>query len=465
MLRNTYPTAPRSRRTHGVFLAAAALVFALPLAGCDTVLEVVDPDIITEGSLQNPAGLSALRGGAIGEFALAYTGGASTDGVTMFPSLLGDEWDHSGTFTTRQEAWIRSLDRNNGTLEDMYLNLQQARRFAENARDLIAATDPTDDRIGEMNAYAGYTYVAFAENWCGAVPFSTEDTFGAPETTAQILQRAIDRFTSALAGPVSTSIANMARIGMARAMLSQASPDYAAAAAQVASVPDAYVKLTEHSDNSGRQRNGVYTLNIEVERWTVADNKGGTGYWYRSANDPRLPWTRTGGGTDVGFDNVTPQYDQQIYTARETDFPLATGIEARLIEAEDELNNGTVANFLALLVDARAIDHPILGALTYAAGAPDVAGGFSLDLVDQGSFAGNLDLLMQERAFHMYTTGHRVGDMRRLIRNYGLTEAAVYPQGVAGKGLNFEDDVNVPITVDEDNNPNFTASSCVTTTP
>ena len=35
-----------------------------------------------------------------------------------------------------------------------------------------------------------------------------------------------------------------------------------------------------------------------------------------------------------------------------------------------------------------------------------------------------MDLLFSERAFWMFATGHRLGDMRRLIRQYGRTRAS-----------------------------------------
>jgi len=41
-----------------------------------------------------------------------------------------------------------------------------------------------------------------------------------------------------------------------------------------------------------------------------------------------------------------------------------------------------------------------------------------------------VNLLFRERAFWMYLTGQRLGDMRRLIRNYGRHAENVYPTGL-----------------------------------
>lgn len=61
-----------ARRLSRLGLMAGLLM--LPLAACD--LEVSDPDIITPESLTGEAGIEAAYAGAIGDFALAYSGGA-----------------------------------------------------------------------------------------------------------------------------------------------------------------------------------------------------------------------------------------------------------------------------------------------------------------------------------------------------------------------------------------------------
>jgi len=59
----------------------------------------------------------------------------------------------------------------------------------------------------------------------------------------------------------------------------------------------------------------------------------------------------------------------------------------------------------------------------------------------------------------MFGTGHRLGDLRRLIRQYGRGSETVFPSGAFGKGGSFGGDVNLPISQDETNNPNF--SQCL----
>src|SRR5260370_34945241 len=63
--------------------------------------------------------------------------------------------------------------------------------------------------------------------------------------------------------------------------------------------------------------------------------------------------------------------------------------------------------------------------------------------------------MFYERGFWMFSTGHRLGDLRRLIRQYGRAPDAVFPTGTYFKGGPFGPAVNMPIPLDEQNNPHF----------
>jgi hypothetical protein len=70
------------------------------------------------------------------------------------------------------------------------------------------------------------------------------------------------------------------------------------------------------------------------------------------------------------------------------------------------------------------------------------------------------DITFRERAFWMFGTGHRLGDMRRLIRQYHRPTASIFPSGlqpylteppnVYGSLVNLE-----PSASEFDNNPNY----------
>jgi hypothetical protein len=76
-------------------------------------------------------------------------------------------------------------------------------------------------------------------------------------------------------------------------------------------------------------------------------------------------------------------------------------------------------------------------------------------LIDPVTTDARITLRFREKAFWTFSRGQRLGDMRRLIRDYGRTEANAFRQGAHCKGGNNGTDVNLPIVTDERNNPNF----------
>jgi hypothetical protein len=122
---------------------------------------------------------------------------------------------------------------------------------------------------------------------------------------------------------------------------------------------------------------------------------------------------------------------------------LANWTEAQLIIAESQLaaNYAGVNGTLAILNNLRA--GVGLAPLAPAANAQ-----------------AQLLQLFSERAFWLYGTAHREGDLRRLVRTatgYGLAQNLVWPNGTyRGRGGGaYGTDVNFPIPLDEINaNPN-----------
>ena len=120
----------------------------------------------------------------------------------------------------------------------------------------------------------------------------------------------------------------------------------------------------------------------------------------------------------------------------------ASGIEARLIEAENELDLGNTGPWLGLLNDVR--------------GTVGLA-----PLADPGTAEGRVALMFRERAFWFYLTAHRLGDLRRMVRQYGLDAESVFPTGAYHKqGLTRGTQVTFVIPQPEENNPEFDASAC-----
>ena len=132
-----------------------------------------------------------------------------------------------------------------------------------------------------------------------------------------------------------------------------------------------------------------------------------------------------------------------------TPVPVVSGIDARLIEAENFLKTGDVTNWLATLNTLRTAGNIKLG--TVSVPVMPV-------LVDPGTAASRVDLLFYEKAFWTFSRGQRLGDMRRLIRQYGRDASTVFPGtgGIQYRGVPYGPDVNLPVPYNEGvGNPNF----------
>ncbi len=433
----------RSGRVKGAVLVIAALVTAVGAAACDSLLEVIDPDIVTPASLANEGGIATLRAGALGDLALALSGAASghgaTAGLTVMSALMSDEYDYSGTFPTRREADTRLVQNTNGTMNRIYSNIHRARAAAVVASDLAAETGAATAIASEMQSIVGFTYTLFAETFCSGVPFSTapsdggELQFGMPLTTSEMFQAGGTWFDQAISNAGGSSdLGSLAQVGKARALLGLG--QISAAAAAVSGVPTDFVYNIEHSTNSRRQENGIYVMTTVRRQYSVADNKGGNGIDFRSAMDPRLPWD---GGTALGQDDRTFYFNQLKFPSSNASVPLASGIEARLIEAEAAVQANDAAGVASIHDGLRA-----------TVGLAPV----DLSAMTQGEL---LTYHFRERAFWLFSQGHRLGDLRRLVRVYNEPIATVFPWGTYFKGGEYASDVTFPVPESEKNNPNY----------
>jgi hypothetical protein len=460
--------ANRSLRT-AARRAIVTSVVAL-LAACSSLLDVKDPDVIDPGDVQNADGAVGAYNGGIGDFAFANDGdNGGTEGQILVSGVMADEYTDVETFPTRIEYDSRAIDERNTTLRDVYFNLHKARVALEGAAGALQQYAPTPDtRIGEVLALAGFTYVYFAENYCSAVPFSERLPNGTiengmPLATTAILDRAIARFDSATRVTASASVLNLASIGKGRALLDKA--DFAGAAAAVAGVPTSFAYTTFHSTATDRQKNGVFVFNNQAPsgtaRFSVADGEGTNGLNFRSAGDPRVKDTVAG----KGFDNTSPLFVLTKYASQTSPVRVADGVEARLIGAEAQLritdSVGMLASLNALRTDGTFDTRPNAQDSTktdtlWHAGSGGVAG--LPPLADPGNKVGRENLLFRERAFWLYATGHRLGDLRRLARApYGRSIETIYPTGTyTHTNTVYGSNTELPVTFDERNNPNFT---------
>ena len=459
--------AARTAARGATMTAIALCTVAATACNLDKALKVQDVDVATPESVITKAGLPVLYAGGRADFQVQFTG---TDASVTFPGLLTDELRDIDTFPTRIEVDQRATQRTNGTLTTWYRNMHLARVSLERATAAFHQFDPTNVQLAELHALDGFMYTFFAEDFCNGVAYSTFGTppvYGSANTGTQSLDRAIAQFDTAisLAKPLSQEL-YLAKVGRGRALLNLGR--FADAAAAVTGVPVDFQYLVYASENSNRENNGIYVnVGPPSKRFAVADVDATNGLPFRTlgmdtvvkTGDPRVRWYKLG----IGQDGASPAYYTVKYPSRSAPTVLADGIEAQLIIAENEFKTGAATAAMTRLNDLRA-NTTLLNRVPYTNAGQSAATALPA-LADPGTTAGRVDLLFQERAFWMYLTGHRLGDLRRLVRQYGRTAESVFPtgtyKGAAGGAMGT--DVNFPIPIDEQNND--VAPSCTDRLP
>ena len=396
--------------------------------GCSELTTVDAPDLVERSDLLNPAGAITFFNGAVSRFEFVFGTRASWSASGAFVNnsgLLSDELIAHSTFWGLSNLDRHLLPEESGS-QGTYFFLQVARMNQLQALDLLREVLPSERwRIGLLYGYLGYTETLLAETMCSGVPLSTisrdfKPEYGPPLTTTQLLERALQDFDSAAVYAANDpQILNLARVGRGRVLLNLDRP--AEAAGAVGAVLTSFAFLTEHTQ--AVNYNGLFS-NLAWGAFGIADKKGINGLDYLSAEDQRINAVIVG----TGLDGV-PVYGPARVDSYASPNILATGIEARLIEAEAALRADNVDAWLAHLNSLRA-----------TATSPSMA-----PLTDPGTPDGRVDLLFRERAFWLFLTGSRFGDMRRLVRQYGRAVNTVFPIGPYKFGGEFGTDWVLPI--------------------
>ncbi len=439
-------------RVHAVCRAAAFLAIAsIILCACDPhhLLDVsVPPNVTDPSTLKSVQGAEAMRAGVIEGFAYAVGGFYAQVG---YSGVLSDELQAAQPSQFEEAMAARTQDpiSSNQPTDNMYKGLQKIRGTAEQAITALARYEPTArGEIAELFALEAYAEMLLGEDMCAGVPFSEVSpsggvVYGDPLPSDSIFGRAGAHFDSALAYATTDSVANnLARIGKARLLLNRG--QFGAAAALASAVPFGYRYTTQVSPGGFNPSWYATLYQIGFFLFVVADTKGINGLDYVSANDPRMPTVRLG-TTDVGTPWIYPlKFSAGTIPA----IPLADYVESRLIVAEAALHAGDVVAWADTLNALRATAiTPAMPPLTS-------------DSTTGASAAMQIDVMFRERAFWTYGTGKRLGDLRRLIRQYGRDQATVFPTGPYVNGsptlfTTYGTDVNFPLFSAERANPKF----------
>ena len=377
----------------------------------------------------------------------------------------------------------RSIQLNNATVQTLLRALYRVRTDANQAIVLLNKWKPTPaNDIGEMYLARGYAEMQLASDFCNGIPLSDGSdvvpVFGKPLTVKDVFAVASASLDSALALSTATDAATVlvnraARIAKARVLLGMGLSNAAAAAALVTAIPTTFRYDVTASLTGGT--NTLWDQPTSQNRYIVADSIQGNNRSvlvknaipFISAKDPRVPAHYKLGSN--GKDSVKAQdggsfvVEADTLWGPSTAVALTSGIDARLIEAEAALQAGNAAGMISILNALRASTQTITAPSPTSTGThPGLTTPVMAALTDPGTTDARVNLLFREKAFWTFGRGFRLGDLRRLIRDYGRaadgSNAGGYPIGAHFKGGVFGGDLQLPVTTEEQiGNPNFTA--------
>jgi len=444
----------------GVLRRRVLIGGVMALSACHGLLDVSDPTLIRDQDVANAAGANSRRLGVISTFAQAAQS-AAVD-VSFFSDERGFDRDYTGANgqnPVRTDVWDLDIrdganyeSRHNIMGDDPHLaNLVGVVTAAAVAIPQVrqyAAAAVKDDYLGQMYAFRGYAILQLAEDLCPGFPINdvsanNNPIYSQPYSTDAAALYAVTQLDSALAhAHDSVTYLNLARVVKGRALLDLGK--YPEAAAAVAAVPDDFVYTTDLISYYSPSIGNKFFVNFDpsdpwdFEGYPIGNGEGINGLRFVSENDVRVPTVYKRRRI---VDTTQLEYEQQKYPTLQSALIVASGTEARLIEAEAALHDAPGSS--------EWLD--ILNRLRTTAGLPD--------LPDRGTATLRLDDLYHERGFWLYLTGRRLGDLRRLIRNYNRTPETVFPTGLYPLGDSYGTATAIPFVfgVEARYNHNITA--------
>lgn len=461
--------------------ALAVLVMVAVIQACSNVTEPLlsakDPDPIDPAAVQNADGAVGLYNGAIGRLraATAATDTSLQEPSWLFSGLLADEWSTSSTFVQNDELDERNIRLDNSSVRNIFRSLARVRTASNQAITglrMYVATDKA--KIAEMYFARGFAEMQMAQDFCNGIPLSDAtaslpEGFGTPLSVAEVFGRAMASYDSALAlvtgdtAAASVFIARAARIGKARALVGLNRMPEAVALVTPTLAPTTYTYDLTFSTTGGS--NAIWGQGASQRRYTVSDSLEGNSrnllvknvIPFFSLQDPRLPvrYSVSVNSKDPAKRDTTKSQDGFTFSrtttlyGQLTSIALVNGLDARLIEAEGRLVAGDYAGMTTILNALRSAPPKVGEIQATATQLPP--------LVVPTTPAAARTMYFREKALWTFSRGQRLGDLRRLVRQYNLPVDQVFPIGTHYRGGTYGPDVNMPVPKDEEkNNPNFT---------
>ena len=350
--------------------------------------------------------------------------------------MLADEFHLSGTFPTRNEVDRREMDVRNGTLLGRVpLSAPGPRGYQETPRSAWPNIFPNDPRIAEMWNLNGYVNLFFAQDYCSGVPFSEtpnegEIVFG--ETADHV-------------GDPCSGCGQLRRGGNGRWRRCEPEAPRSDRSRPHPPPPGRLRRCGERGPPRCRP-NGAYYVREQGRRHlgtaqrrlrtlpapapVVALRHGGRERHRVSLGRPTCA-CRGRTAASSGFDEETPLYHQ-------------AQVRLRGVRCRSRKRRGGAAHHGRSRTERR---RGLARKAERASGRRWAAG-----VADPGDPDGRVRMLFGERARWLFGTGQRLGDLRRLVRQYGYDQSAVFPTGTYAKGGTYGMDVNFPIPFEEHEN-------------
>src|SRR5919108_372930 len=334
------------------FASLVALLSAALLASCTDLLTPDNPSEILAEDLEDPRALPILLAGVAGDYDYMYSYAIVTTG-----HFANEIW-HTGS----QGGW-RELNRGiadpQGQMGTVYDRAVKANWVADNAAALIEEVFPdaqSRPELARTRIYAGFAQLMLADNFCAAT------INGGPALApAAMYREALANFTDALAitaaASQDTARAKLAAVYRLQALAGRARANlmlelFQAARDDASQIPGNWRFQAIYSINSSREENFVPSHTVARFR-----KEGGVDPRFfedpRYASDPRLNFINKGPAFK-GEDRIRQFVEQTKYPERFSPANIASSQEARLIEAEAELELGNTERAIAIINQLRA---------------------------------------------------------------------------------------------------------------
>ena len=392
-------------------LVPAALLGAA-LAACGDVLQVENPGAIADPQLSDTLNVPLLAATVVSDFQFVY------DDVARNGSWLTDEMVSGHNFVGYREWDGRIMKEERTELHNVYTFIHQARFSADTLSGRLLQLYPQPNAgqnlaLARMRAYGGYSHVLLGEHFCES-PLRPDS---AAVPSDEILRRGIVRFEQAIAhagaaraagarAASADSLLNLARVGAARAYLDLG--DRARAIEFASQVPADFEFRTFYSDAKSELENVYYGSSVG------ANQNLGVDVTFRNLNDRRVRHrssavTGHNGATPLFRPYQPPSFSGWLATGdtvpfqKNTSIRFSSALEARYIVAE--AGGMTNAQLLAFVNERRAVGGQ--AALTALPADPQAE-------------------VRDQRRRDFFLDGHRVGDLRRYKKLYGVDQ---WPKG------------------------------------